>query len=46
MRSRVLALAGRIRAARASVGEPIPVKPVRGQCPPCGQRSNCAQARH
>jgi CRISPR-associated exonuclease Cas4 len=45
LRSWVLGLAGRIRDARKNVGVPIPVTPKPGQCRPCGQRTNCGQAR-
>jgi CRISPR-associated exonuclease Cas4 len=45
LRALVLDLAGQIRAARASVDQPIPVHPVSSQCRPCGQRANCGQAR-
>lgn len=45
LRAWVLGMAGEIRAAKAKVAQPIPVKPVRGQCPPCGMRSYCKQAR-
>jgi CRISPR-associated exonuclease Cas4 len=45
LRAWVLDLAGRIRAARAAVSVPIQVTPVPGQCPPCGQRRRCEQAR-
>lgn len=41
----VFDLAGQIRAIRAAVNEPIPVNPVRGQCPPCGMLEHCGQAR-
>ncbi|AGA31709.1 CRISPR-associated protein Cas4 [Singulisphaera acidiphila] len=45
LRERVLDLAGRIRQARAAIHQPIPVNPTPYQCPPCGQRGNCRQAR-
>jgi CRISPR-associated exonuclease Cas4 len=45
LRAWVLELAGQIRAARANVMQPMPVNPKPGQCPPCGQRSNCGQAQ-
>ena len=45
LRAWVLGLAGQIRAARARVGEAIPVDPRPGQCCACGQRGNCRQAR-
>ena len=44
LRAEVLELAGRIRAARARLSEPIPVRPVPGQCRPCGMREHCGQA--
>ena len=44
LRAWVLDLAGRIRAARAVVNQPIPVNPVPGQCRPCGMRGHCEQA--
>ena len=45
LRAWVLDLAGQIQAARAAVTQPILVKPVPGQCQPCGMRSHCGQAR-
>jgi CRISPR-associated exonuclease Cas4 len=45
LRAWVLDLAGQIRAARAEVSTPIPVKPVPGQCRPCGVWGHCGQAR-
>ena len=45
LRAWVLDLAGRIRVARARVGEVIVVEPRSGQCRVCGQRGNCGQAR-
>jgi len=45
LRGWVLDLAGQIRAARARVGEVIPVNPKPSQCRACGQRGNCGQAR-
>jgi CRISPR-associated exonuclease Cas4 len=45
LRAWVLDLAGQIRAARAAVAQPIPVKPASGQCRPCGMRGHCRQAR-
>lgn len=45
LRAWVLDLARQIRAARAAVAQPIPVKPVPGQCRPCGMRGQCGQAR-
>jgi CRISPR-associated exonuclease Cas4 len=44
LRTWVLGMAGRIRAARAAVAVPIPVDPRPGQCRKCGQRGNCGQA--
>lgn len=45
LRAWVFEMAARIRTARGSVSEPIPVKPVPGQCRPCGMRVHCRQAR-
>ena len=45
LRAWVLGMAGRIRAARAAVGEPMTVNPSPGQCRACGQVGNCGQAR-
>jgi CRISPR-associated exonuclease Cas4 len=45
LRAWVLDLAGQIRAARAAVTQPNRVKPVPGQCRPCGMRGHCGQAR-
>jgi CRISPR-associated exonuclease Cas4 len=45
LRAWVLDLAGQIRAARAAVTQPIPVRPADGQCRACGQRAHCGQAR-
>jgi CRISPR/Cas system-associated exonuclease Cas4 (RecB family) len=45
LRAWVLDIVDQIRAARASVAEPIPVQPVPGQCRPCGMRGLCVQAR-
>ena len=45
LRAWVLDLAGQIRAARAAVTQPIPVRPVHGQCRACGMRGSCGQAR-
>jgi len=45
LRAWVLDLAGQIRAARANVGEPIPVNPKPGQCRPRGMRGHCEQAK-
>jgi CRISPR-associated exonuclease Cas4 len=45
LRAWVLGMAGQIRAARAAVTWPIAVKPVAGQCHPCGMRGHCGQAR-
>jgi CRISPR-associated exonuclease Cas4 len=45
LRTWVLDLAGRIRAARKAVTLPIAVNPKPGQCRPCGMRSHCGQAR-
>jgi CRISPR-associated exonuclease Cas4 len=45
LRAWVLGLAGRIRAARREVDQPIPVQPVPGQCRACGMRGQCGQAR-
>jgi CRISPR-associated exonuclease Cas4 len=45
LRARVLDMAARIRKARAEATRPIAVKPRPGQCPPCGMRRHCSQAR-
>ena len=45
LRAWVLALAGQIRVAREQLDTPIPVRPVPGQCRPCGMRDACTQAR-
>jgi CRISPR-associated exonuclease Cas4 len=45
LRAWVLDLAGQIRAARAAVDQPIPVRPMPGRCRPCGMRGHCGQAR-
>jgi len=45
LRAWVLDLAGQVRAARAAVTAPIPVRPRPGQCGPCGMRGHCGQAR-
>lgn len=45
LRAWVFDLAGRIRAARREPGEPLPVRPVPGQCRPCGMRPHCRQAK-
>jgi hypothetical protein len=45
LRAWVLEVAGRIRAARRSVGVVIPVNPKRGQCRRGGMREHCGQAR-
>jgi CRISPR-associated exonuclease Cas4 len=45
LRAWVLGLAGQIRAARRAADTPIPVRPVPGQCRPCGLRRHCGQAR-
>ena len=45
LRAWVLELAGRIRAARGRITQPIPVTPKPGQCRPCGIRGQCGQAR-
>jgi CRISPR-associated exonuclease Cas4 len=41
LRAWVLELAGKIRAARAAVSQPLPVNPRPGQCRPCGVRGHC-----
>ena len=43
LRAWVFNLAEQIRAARAVVDEPIPVRPAAGQCRPCGMRGHCGQ---
>jgi CRISPR/Cas system-associated exonuclease Cas4 (RecB family) len=45
LRAWVLGMADRIRAAREAMSEPIIVHPKPGQCPPCGMRGHCRQAR-
>jgi CRISPR/Cas system-associated exonuclease Cas4 (RecB family) len=45
LRAWVLELAGKIRAARADVGQPIAVDPKPGQCRPCGMQGHCSQKR-
>jgi CRISPR-associated exonuclease Cas4 len=45
LRAEVIELAGWIRAARTKLAEPIPVRPVPGQCRPCGMLGHCRQAR-
>lgn len=45
LRADVLELAGRIQDARTRQSEPIQVRPVPGQCRPCGMREHCGQAR-
>ena len=45
LRAWVLSLAAGIRAARMKASQPIAVEPVIGQCPPCGMRPHCRQAR-
>jgi CRISPR/Cas system-associated exonuclease Cas4 (RecB family) len=45
LRGWVLDLTGQIRAARARVGEAIPVEPKPGQCRSCGMRGYCGPAR-
>jgi CRISPR-associated exonuclease Cas4 len=45
LRAWVLDLAGQIRAARQQVDQPIPVRPVPGQCRPRGMRGQCGQAQ-
>lgn len=46
LRSKVLAIAERIRAARRALHSEIPVRQPAAKCAKCGQRSNCGQARH
>jgi CRISPR-associated exonuclease Cas4 len=45
LRALVLKLDAEMRAVKANPLQAIPVNPVRGQCPPCGQKANCGQAR-
>jgi hypothetical protein len=45
LRAWVLELAGQIRAARRAVDQPIPVRPVPGQCRKCGMRGQCGQEK-
>ena len=44
LRVEVLELDRRMRERRARIREPIPVRPVPGQCPPCGMLRHCEQA--
>lgn len=44
LRAWVLGMAGHIRQARTAIRQPIPVRPVAGQCRPCGLRAHCGQA--
>ena len=44
LRAEVLASAEQIRAHRAKLSEPIPVRQPAFKCRRCGQRANCAQA--
>lgn len=45
LRSEVLSIAERIRAARRALREEIPVRQPAAKCRMCGQRENCGQAR-
>jgi CRISPR-associated exonuclease Cas4 len=45
LRQQVLALAARLRAARAEVTQPLPVSPWPSQCRRCGVREHCSQRR-
>jgi CRISPR-associated exonuclease Cas4 len=45
LRAWVLDVAGQIWAARARLGESLPVNPRPGQCRPCGMLEHCGQAR-
>jgi CRISPR-associated exonuclease Cas4 len=45
LRSKVLAIAERIRAARRAIRDEIPVRQPAAKCRACGQRSNCRQSR-
>lgn len=44
LRSKVLGIAERIRAARRALREEIPVRQPAVKCRACGQRENCVQA--
>jgi CRISPR-associated exonuclease Cas4 len=44
LRSKVLAIAEKIREHRRKIREEIPVRPPAAKCRGCGQRRNCAQA--
>jgi CRISPR-associated exonuclease Cas4 len=45
LRAEVLRIAAQIRAHRATLSEPLPVRQPAYKCRACGQRANCAQAR-
>jgi CRISPR-associated exonuclease Cas4 len=45
LRGWVLGMAAEIRQRRGNVRQPIAVQPKPGQCPPCGMRGQCGQAR-
>ena len=45
LRAWVLELAARIRAARANLGQPIPVNASPSQCRVCNMQRHCTQAR-
>jgi CRISPR-associated exonuclease Cas4 len=45
LRTWVLGVADRIRAARANVEQAIPVNPPPAKCRTCGQRENCGQRK-
>lgn len=44
LRSKVLSIAERIRAARKALHEEIPVRQPPAKCRVCGQRGNCGQS--
>jgi CRISPR-associated exonuclease Cas4 len=44
LRSEVLSIAQKIRAHRAKLAEPLPVRQPPNKCRSCGQRVNCTQA--
>ena len=45
LRSKVLAIAEKIREHRRNIREEIPVRQPAAKCRVCGQRGNCAQAK-
>ena len=45
LRSKVLAIAERVRERRRAIGQEIPVRQPAAKCRVCGQLRNCGQAR-